>query len=153
MYHQGLQSCLRQSQPRLSQLDRAPDFIAARRRNFKILTEGLRDLEDVLILPEATPNSDPSWFGFPIAVRPGGPRTREEIVGYLEDHKVATRLLFGGNLLRQPAYRDVNCRVIGDLPGADFIMNNVFWIGVFPGLDQPRLDYMIETLHAAMRAK
>ena len=137
----------------LSQLDRAPDFIAARRRNFNILTEGLRDLEDVLILPEATPNSDPSWFGFPIAVRPGGPRTREEIVGYLEDHKVATRLLFGGNLLRQPAYRDVNCRVIGDLPGADFIMNNVFWIGVFPGLDQPRLDYMIEMLHAAMRAK
>ena len=137
----------------LSQLDRAPDFIAARRRNFKILTDGLRDLEDVLILPEASANSDPSWFGFPIAVRPDGPKSRQEIVGYLEDHKVATRLLFGGNLLRQPAYRDVNCRVIGDLPQADFIMNNVFWIGVFPGLDQPRLDYMIETLHAAMRAK
>ena len=137
----------------LSQLDRAPDFIAARRRNFGILTQGLRDVEDMLILPEATANSDPSWFGFPIAVRPGGPRSREEIVGYLEDHKVATRLLFAGNLLRQPAYQDVNCRVIGDLPQADFIMNNVFWIGVFPGLDQPRLDYMIETLHAALRAK
>ena len=82
-------------------------------------------------------------------MRPGGPRTREEIVGYLEDHKVATRLLFGGNLLRQPAYRDVNCRVIGDLAQSDFIMNNVFWIGVFPGLDQPRLDYMIEMLHGA----
>ena len=137
----------------LSQLDRAPDFIAARRRNFGILTQGLRDVEDMLILPEATANSDPSWFGFPIAVRPGGARSREEIVGYLEDHKVATRLLFAGNLLRQPAYQGVNCRVIGDLPQADFIMNNVFWIGVFPGLDQPRLDYMIETLHAALRAK
>jgi len=137
----------------LSQLDRAPDFIAARRRNFGILTQGLRDVEDMLILPEATANSDPSWFGFPIAVRPGGPRSREEIVGYLEDHKVATRLLFAGNLLRQPAYQGINCRVIGDLPQADFIMNNVFWIGVFPGLDQPRLDYMIETLHAALRAK
>jgi CDP-6-deoxy-D-xylo-4-hexulose-3-dehydrase len=137
----------------LSQLDRAPDFIAARRRNFKILTEGLRDLQNVLILPEATANSDPSWFGYPIAVRPDGPRTREEIVGYLEEHNVATRLLFGGNLLRQPAYRDINCRVIGDLPQSDFIMSNVFWIGVFPGLDQPRLDYMIEMLHAAVRAK
>jgi CDP-6-deoxy-D-xylo-4-hexulose-3-dehydrase len=137
----------------LSQLDRAPDFIAARRRNFGFLTQGLRDVEDMLILPEATANSDPSWFGFPIAVRPGGPRTREEIVGYLENHKVATRLLFAGNLLRQPAYQGVNCRVVGDLPQADFIMNNVFWIGVFPGLDQPRLDYMIETLHAALRAK
>ena len=137
----------------LSQLDRAPDFIAARRRNFWILTAGLSDLRDALILPEATANSDPSWFGFPIAVRPGGPRTREEIVSYLETHKVATRLLFAGNLLRQPAYREINCRVIGDLPQSDLIMNNVFWIGVFPGLDQPRLDYMIEMLHAAVLAK
>lgn len=135
----------------LSQLDRAPEFIAARRRNFGILTEGLRDLSDVLILPEATPNSDPSWFGFPIAVRPSGPRSREEIVSYLENHKVATRLLFAGNLLRQPAYTDIHCRVIGDLKQADFIMNNVFWIGVFPGLDRPRLDYMIETLHDAVK--
>jgi CDP-6-deoxy-D-xylo-4-hexulose-3-dehydrase len=137
----------------LSQLDRAPDFIAARRRNFAYLAEGLRDLQEFLILPEATANSDPSWFGYPIAVRPDGPRTREDIVGYLENHKVSTRLLFAGNLLRQPAYRGVNCRVIGDLSQADFIMNNVFWIGVFPGLDQPRLDYMIEMLHAALRPK
>jgi CDP-4-dehydro-6-deoxyglucose reductase, E1 len=137
----------------LSQLDRAPDFIAARRRNFGILTDGLKDMEDTLILPEATANSDPSWFGFPIAVRPDAPRAREDIVRYLEDHKVATRLLFAGNLLRQPAYTDINCRVIGDLKQADFIMNNVFWIGVFPGLDRPRLDYMIETLHDAMKAK
>ena len=137
----------------LSQLDRAPDFIAARRRNFATLTAGLSDLRDLLILPEATANSDPSWFGFPIAVRAGAPRTREEVVSYLEDHKVATRLLFAGNLLRQPAYRDINCRVIGDLPQSDLIMNNVFWVGVFPGLDQPRLDYMIEMLHAAILAK
>lgn len=135
----------------LSQLDRAPDFIAARRRNFKLLTDGLGDLKDLLILPEATASSDPSWFGFPIAVREGGPKSRNEVVQYLEEHKVATRLLFGGNLLRQPAYRDINCRVIGDLPQSDFIMNNVFWIGVFPGLDKPRIDYMIEMLHTAVR--
>jgi CDP-6-deoxy-D-xylo-4-hexulose-3-dehydrase len=136
----------------LSQLDRAPEFIAARRRNFAYLTENLKDI-DCLILPQATANSDPSWFGFPIALREGAARSRDQVVHYLEDNKVATRLLFAGNLLRQPAYQDITHRAIGALTRADFVMNNVFWIGVFPGLDRPRLDYMIETVHAAAAAK
>jgi len=135
----------------LSQLDRAPEFIAARRRNFAYLTEGLKDI-DCIILPEATANSDPSWFGFPIALREGAPRTRNQVVHHLEDNKVATRLLFAGNLLRQPAYQGIEHRVIGDLTRADFVMNNVFWIGTFPGLDRPRLDYMIEMMHRAVKA-
>jgi CDP-6-deoxy-D-xylo-4-hexulose-3-dehydrase len=135
----------------LSQLDRAPEFIAARRRNFAYLTEGLKDI-DCLVLPEPTANSDPSWFGFPIAMREGAARSRNEVVRHLEDNKVATRLLFAGNLLRQPAYQGIDHRVIGDLARADFVMNNVFWIGTYPGLDRPRLDYVIETLHDAVKA-
>jgi CDP-6-deoxy-D-xylo-4-hexulose-3-dehydrase len=135
----------------LSQLDRAPEFIAARRRNFTYLTEGLKDI-DSIILPQATPNSDPSWFGFPIAVRENMARSRDEVVRHLEGNKVATRLLFAGNLLRQPAYQDIAHRTIGEMARADFVMNNVFWIGTFPGLDKPRLDYMIEILQAAVKA-
>jgi CDP-4-dehydro-6-deoxyglucose reductase, E1 len=134
----------------LSQLDRAPEFIAARRRNFTYLTEGLKDI-DSIILPQATINSDPSWFGFPIAVRENVARSRDEVVRHLEANKVATRLLFAGNLLRQPAYQDIVHRTIGEMVRADFVMNNVFWIGTFPGLDKPRLDYMIETMHDAVR--
>lgn len=134
----------------LSQLDRAPDFIAARRRNFALLTEGLSDLEDALILPKATPNSDPSWFGFPIAVREDCPTSREQIVRFLESKKIGTRLLFAGNLLRQPAYENIDCRIIGDLKRSDFVMNQVFWVGVFPGLDQPRIEYIIEKIKASL---
>lgn len=136
----------------LSQLDRAPEFIAARRANFRYLTEGLKGI-DSLILPQPTANSDPSWFGFPIAVREGAAQSRDAVVKHLEDHKVATRLLFAGNLLRQPAYQAIECRVIGKMIRADYVMNNVFWIGTFPGLDKPRLDYMIETMHAAVKAR
>jgi CDP-6-deoxy-D-xylo-4-hexulose-3-dehydrase len=135
----------------LSQLDRAPEFIAARRANFQYLTDGLKGI-DSLILPQPTANSDPSWFGFPIAVRDGAARSRDDMVKHLEDNKVATRLLFAGNLLRQPAYQNIECRVIGEMTRADYVMNNVFWVGVFPGLDKPRLDYMIETMHAAVKA-
>ena len=135
----------------LSQLDRAPEFIAARRRNFALLTEGLSDLQDILMLPQATPNSDPSWFGFPIAVRGGSPVAREQVVKFLESKKIGTRLLFAGNLLRQPAYEEIECRRIGDLNRSDFVMNQVFWVGVFPGLDGPRIDYIIDKLHDAVR--
>jgi len=134
----------------LSQLDRAPEFIAARRRNFQLLTDGLSDREDRLILPKATPNSDPSWFGFPIAVREGSKLTREHVVKHLEAQKIGTRLLFAGNLLRQPAYENIHCRIVGDLKRSDFVMNQVFWVGVFPGLDQPRIDFIIDKLHEAV---
>ena len=129
-----------------SQLKKVPQFVAARRANFAALKEGLRELEEFFVLPEATPNSDPSWFGFPILVKPGGPFDRNELVRHLDAKKIGTRLLFGGNLTRQPAYKDVPFRTVGDLPNTDSIMHNVFWIGVFPGIDKPRLDYMLDTI-------
>jgi CDP-6-deoxy-D-xylo-4-hexulose-3-dehydrase len=131
----------------LAQMQKLPAFISTRRTNFARLHAGLRDLQEYFILPQATVNSDPSWFGFPIAVRPGAPFTRNQVVYTLEEHKIATRLLFGGNLVRQPAYRDQNYRVAGPLANSDFVMNNVFWIGVYPGLTAPMLDYVIETFH------
>ena len=131
----------------LSQLDKLTGFIEARRANFKALHAGLKPLEEFFILPEATPGSDPSWFGFPIAVRPCSGLTRNGVTAELEKSKIATRLLFAGNLVRQPAYLDIERRVIGDLANSDFVMDNVFWIGVYPGIDAGRRDYMIETLH------
>jgi CDP-6-deoxy-D-xylo-4-hexulose-3-dehydrase len=133
----------------VAQLDKLPGFVEARRRNFGKLYAGLKDLEDVLILPEATPNSDPSWFGFPVAVREDSDVTRDDFTQVLEERKIATRLLFGGNLIRQPAYRDVPHRVVGNLERADFVMNNVFWVGVYPGLTDAHIDHMLEAFHDA----
>ncbi len=130
----------------VSQLKKLPAFIEARRRNFAALHAGLTPLEEFFVLPEATLNSNPSWFGFPLAVRPGAPFDRNELVRHLEAKKIGTRLLFGGNLTRQPAYIDVRHRVIGDLPNTEFIMHNVLWLGVYPGIDQSRLDFMLHTL-------
>ncbi len=136
----------------VAQLKKLPGFIAARKANFSKLHEALTDLEDLFILPEATPLSDPSWFGFPLAIRDGTPTTRNQVVGFLESRNIATRLLFGGNLLRQPAYRGIQRRVIGDLRNTDFVMNNVFWIGLYPGITQAMVDYMAETFHQISRA-
>jgi CDP-6-deoxy-D-xylo-4-hexulose-3-dehydrase len=132
----------------VAQLQKLPDFIAASRRNFAHLYTGLRDLEEFLILPQATAQSEPSWFGFPLAVRTSAPFTRDHIVRYLEDRRIGTRLLFGGNLTRQPAYRDVPHRVIGALKNSDFVMNQVFWIGLYPGLTPVMLDYVVDVIHA-----
>jgi CDP-6-deoxy-D-xylo-4-hexulose-3-dehydrase len=131
----------------VSQLKKLSAFIETRRRNFCLLYEGLKDLEDFFILPEATPHSEPSWFGFPLAVRPEAPFTRNQAIAFLERRKIATRLLFGGNLLRQPAYQDIKHRVVGSLANTDFIMNHVFWVGVFPGISQEMIGYMLETFH------
>lgn len=131
----------------VAQLKKLPGFIAARRENFTKLYRALKDLEDIFILPEATPESNPSWFGFPLAVRPGGPVDRNCVIRFLEARKIATRLLFGGNLLRQPAYRDVPRRVVGDLRNTDFVMNNVFWIGVYPGITDLMINYMVDVFH------
>lgn len=130
----------------VAQLDKLASFVAARRENFRRLHEGLRDLEEFLILPQATPRSEPSWFGFPIAVRPGAPFTRNQAVAHLESKQIATRLLFGGNLVRQPAYQKINHRRIGTLENSDFVMNQVFWIGVYPGLEPAMVDYMIQEI-------
>src|ERR1700721_217127 len=129
-----------------SQIAKLPHFIARRKENFRYLHAALRPLEEFLLLPEATPGADPSWFGFPIGVRPDAPFSREELIRSLEGKRIANRFFFGGNLLRQPAYKDSEYRVIGDLPNTDFVMNNVFWIGVFPGLTNPMLDYVAGAL-------
>jgi CDP-4-dehydro-6-deoxyglucose reductase, E1 len=133
----------------VAQLEKLPLFVEKRRRNFAHLRAGLGALEEYLIMPEATAHSEPSWFGFPITVRPDGPMDRSQLIAHLESRRIATRLLFGGNLLRQPAYRSIDHRVVGDLKNADTIMNDTFWIGVFPGLDAARLDYVIATFQEA----
>ena len=137
----------------LAQLEKLPDFIAARRRNFQRLYDGTKDLEDIFVLPEPTPGSEPSWFGFPLGVRRGAPVTREQMVRQLEAYRIGTRLVFAGNLLRQPAYQEIAYRKIGDLKNSDFVMDQVFWIGVYPGLTDPQLSYMIECLHRAARGE
>ncbi len=130
----------------VSQLKKLSGFIQRRRENFDYLTERLTSLQDCFLLPQTTPNSTPSWFGFPILVRADAPFSRDQAVQWLEQHKIGTRLLFGGNLVRQPAYRGRSYRTVGDLHNADEIMRRVFWIGVYPGLTQPMLDYVCDTL-------
>jgi CDP-6-deoxy-D-xylo-4-hexulose-3-dehydrase len=124
-----------------SQIGKLPRFIERRKENFCYLLAALKPLEDLLLLPMATPGSDPSWFGFPIGVRENAQFKREDLIRALDAKKIGTRLLFGGNLLRQPAYEDCEFRTVGDLPNTDFVMNNVFWIGVYPGLTRPMLDF------------
>lgn len=130
----------------VAQLDRLDDFIAARRRNFDLLTQLLKPFEDQLILPEATPNSDPSWFGYPITLREGAGVARDDIVKYLDANRVGTRLLFGGNLLRQPYMRGRDVRVVGDLTNADIVTERTFWIGLYPGLGPDHIAYTVERI-------
>ncbi len=136
----------------VAQLGKLPGFIEQRKANYQALREGFADLEEFFILPEATPRSDPSWFGFPIAVRPGGPLTRNAVIHHLETRKIATRLLFAGNLTRQPAYREARFRVAGTLDNTDFVMNHAFWIGVYPGITTPMREYILETAHSLVTA-
>jgi len=132
----------------LAQLDQLDGFIAARRHNWQYLRDGLRDLEDILMLPEATANSEPSWFGFCLTLRPDAPFDREDLVRFLNnDRKIGTRLLFAGNLLRQPYMKNRNYRVVGPTGNSDIVMNRTFWLGVYPGLTQSHLDYILESLH------
>ncbi len=131
----------------VAQLAKLPDFLAARRRNFRFLYEALRGLEEFFLLPQATPSAEPSWFGFPLAVRPTAPFSREEVTHFLEERRIATRLLFAGNLTRQPAYAAVPYRQVGDLAQSDFVMERVFWVGVYPGLTEEMLAYIAESLH------
>jgi CDP-6-deoxy-D-xylo-4-hexulose-3-dehydrase len=134
-----------------AQLKKLPAFLEARQRNFRLLHKGLHDLEEFFILPETLPGAKPSWFGFPLAVRPEAPFTRNQVVRYLESCKIATRLLFGGNIVRQPAYRGIRYRIASDLVNSDFVMNNAFWIGVYPGLSPAMLEYVIEVFHQTPR--
>ena len=106
----------------------------------------------MLILPEPAAHSDPSWFGFAVTVRPGAPFSRRDLVAFLESRKIATRMLFAGNLLRQPAYAGIPHRVVGDLTNTDAAMQHTFWIGVFPGITDAMIDYVVESFQTFVRA-
>ena len=131
----------------VAQLKKLPAFIAARKHNFAYLRTGLKDVQEYFVLPDATANSDPSWFGFPLLLRETTPFSRNALIDFLNGRKIATRQLFGGNLVRQPAYADLKYRVIGDLQASDRVMNQAFWIGVYPGLTQPMLDYVLASIN------
>ena len=135
----------------LSQLERLPSFIEARKRNFRYLHDRLKPFEDVLLLPESLPDAEPSWFGFPLGVRENAPFDRPLLIEALESQRVGTRLLFGGNLTRQPAYQGVKFRIVGDLKNTDFAMRNAFWLGVYPGLSEPMLDHVVDVCSRFIR--
>lgn len=129
----------------VSQLSKLDRFVQARKDNFNYLSSKLQGVEG-LILPQATPKSDPSWFGYPITLEPSHPVNREELLRFLDSRKIGTRLLFAGNLTKQPAYRNVDWRVVGDLTNTDIVMNRTFWVGTYPGLTQPMLDFISESI-------
>ncbi len=135
----------------LSQLTKADHFVERRKENHAILFEMFKEFEEHFILPKATENSEPSWFGFMITIREGSPIDRNKFVEYLEQNKIGTRLFFGGNLLRQPAYNNLNHRKIDDLKNTDLIMNNSFWLGVWPGLNKIHYDYIIDVVRTFIK--
>jgi CDP-6-deoxy-D-xylo-4-hexulose-3-dehydrase len=135
----------------IAQIEKLPDFVAARKRNFRRLYEGLKGVSD-LILPRWDARADVSWFAFPMTVRPEAAFTRGDLVAHLESKKIETRMIFAGNLLRQPAYGGIEKRVFGELKNSDLVMTNTFFIGVYPGLSDAMIDYMIEQIHAFLRA-
>ncbi len=137
----------------IRQLKKLPDFIERRKRNFQRLYQGLEAYSRYLILPQAEAKADPAWFGFLITVRPEAGFSKNELVEYLEGHKVATRGVFAGNLIRHPAYKNVPHRIVGDLKNTDYLMNNTFFVGVYPGLDEAKVDYMLSVFHEFMAAR
>lgn len=127
----------------VAQLEKLPSFVATRKRNWQLLYDGLKQYEEFFILPQSTLNSDPSWFGFLLTVRPNAPFSRNELIQFLEANHVATRLLFSGNIIRQPAYQNVDYRVVGSLANTDTVMNHTFWIGVYPRLTPEMINYVL----------
>lgn len=137
----------------LAQLEKLNNFIGSRKKNWAYLHDHLKDLEEFLILPKPTENSEPSWFGFALTVKDNSPVSRNDLVMKLNEMKIGTRLLFGGNLLRQPAFIGTPRRVIGSLINSDIVMNNSFWVGVWPGLTEEMLSYVVENIHMIFGAK
>lgn len=128
----------------LAQLEKLPDFIARRKANFAYLYAGMKQFEEFLMLPTWQEKADPSWFAFPIFIKESAPFSRYELTRFLEMNKVETRNIFAGNIVKQPAYQDMECRIVGDLAVSDRVMQRAFFVGVYPGLDNQRLDYIIE---------
>jgi CDP-6-deoxy-D-xylo-4-hexulose-3-dehydrase len=127
----------------LAQMDKLPDFVELRQRNFERLHDGLKPFEEFLLLPTWSDRARPSWFAFPITVRTGAPFSRRQMVTYLENKNIETRLLFAGNIVRQPGYRDIAHRTIGSLANSDQVLTSTFFIGVYPGLAEQHIDYML----------
>ncbi|MDD5491222.1 MAG: lipopolysaccharide biosynthesis protein RfbH [bacterium] len=136
----------------VAQLEKLPDFISARRKNFAFLSKLFKKYESYFILPRPCGQSEPSWFGFPLMVRENAPFVRADIVNHLEENRIATRMLFGGNLTKQPAYADMKYRVVGKLANTDLVMNSLFWIGVYPGITAEKLRYTAKVVAEFMRA-
>lgn len=134
----------------VAQLKKLTGFIEARKKNFSVLKAIFKPYVKYLILPEATKKSDPSWFGFPVLVKDNAPFRRADIVEYLEKNKIATRMLFGGNLTKQPAYENISFKIAGTLENTDLVMNNLFWIGVYPGINKEKLKYIEKTVFGFM---
>ncbi len=135
----------------LAQLEKLPLFIKKRKENFKEIYKFLKPYENYFVLPKPEKDSEPSWFGFPILIKPAASFKRKEIVDYLENNNIATRMLFGGNLLKQPAYENIKHRVCGTLKNTDLAMNNLFWLGVYPGITKEKLNYMINTINRFLK--
>lgn len=139
----------------VAQLEKLPDFINRRKHNWKRLRNALDDLSDRIILPEPAENSDPSWFGFLISIRPESGLKRQDVVEYIESHNIQTRLLFSGNIIKQPCFDDIRntdaYRVSGELTNTDFIMENTFWVGVYPAMTDQMIDYMAQVIREAVR--
>ena len=134
----------------LSQLKKLDFFIKRRKENFDFLKRGLSEIEGIQ-LAKPTENSDPSWFGFPIVLDPNHPVDREELLRYLDSKKIGTRLMFAGNITRQPAYKGVDFKIIGDLNNSDVVMKRAFWIGIYPGLSEEMLSYVVESIREFMK--
>jgi CDP-6-deoxy-D-xylo-4-hexulose-3-dehydrase len=137
----------------LAQLKKAKLFVEKRRINFNRIYERLKKYEDVFILPRWGKKSEPSWFAFPITIRPGSKFKRKELLNFLENANIETRLIFAGNILRQPAFKNIKCRVIGGLGNSDFVTSNSFFVGVYPGLDEERINYILEKIEDFIELK
>ena len=137
----------------LAQMDRIEGFIDKRKKNFNYLKKGLQPFSDLIILPEATKNSDPSWFGFPITIKPESNINRIDLLRFLDNHKIGTRLLFSGNIIRQPYFKNLNYRIFGELTNTDVIMNHSFWLGVYPGINEKMLDFIIAKISVFLSKK
>ena len=130
----------------VEQMKKLPAFIEARKENFRRWIEGFSQWEEYFVLPYASAKADPSWFAFPLSVRPEAPFTRTELTDYLAQHRVETRNVFAGNLLKQPAYLDIARRVVGDLKNTEFVMNNTFFLGTYPGLTPDKIAYALQVI-------